>query len=126
MKYTKTTLEKLQKVFDEMDYVVRYERGNFQSGYCIVEDRKIAIINKFFDVESRINTLIEILTSVEVDQTVFSDKTLDFYKKVSKSFTPITTSDNEEENVAENVESPTEEETIEVDSADPVVNDEVS
>ena len=122
MKYTKTTLEKIQKVFDEMDYVVRYERGNFQSGYCIVEDRKIAIINKFFDVESRINTLIEILSSVEVDPTVFSDKTLDFYKKISKEFSPTEIPTNEAE-ITENVEAPAEEEINTVDSE---VKDEVS
>ena len=88
MRYTKTTLEKLQKVFDEMEYSIRYERGNFQSGYCIVEDRKIAVINKFFDVESRINTLIEILGSIEVDESGFSDKSKEFYKKISKSIAP--------------------------------------
>jgi len=109
MKYTKTTLEKLQKVFDELDYTIRYERGNFQSGYCIVEDRKIAVINKFFDVESRINTLIEILSSIEVDQSVFSDKSLDFYKKASKTFSPKiisrTTEDDETTTSEEVVES---------------------
>jgi len=88
MRYTKTTLEKLQKVFEDLDYTVRYERGNFQSGYCLVEDRKMAVINKFFDVESRINTLLEILSSIDVDESVFSDKSRDFYKKISKSLTP--------------------------------------
>lgn len=90
MRYTKTTLEKIQKIFDELDYSVRYERGNFQSGYCIVEDRKIAVINKFFDVESRINTLIEILGSIKVDESVFSDKSKEFYKKINKGIAPTT------------------------------------
>jgi len=93
MRYTKTTLEKLQKVFDDLDYAVRYERGNFQSGYCLVEDRKIAVINKFFDVESRINTLLEILSSIDVDESVLSDKSRDFYKKISKSLTPTAVSE---------------------------------
>ena len=88
MRYTKTSLEKLQNIFEDLDYTVRYERGNFQSGYCLVEDRKIAVINKFFDVESRINTLLEILSSIEVDESVFSDKSRDFYKKINKSFSP--------------------------------------
>jgi len=88
MRYTKTTLEKIQKLFEDLDYTIRYERGNFQSGYCMVEERKIAVINKFFDVESRINTLIEILSSIEVDQNLLSDKSKDMYKKISKKLSP--------------------------------------
>ena len=120
MKYTKTTLEKLQKVFEEMGYTVRYERGNFQSGYCIVEDRKIAVINKFFDVESRINTLLEILSNVEVDESVFSDKSTEFYKKVKKANARVIVSNNEEETPSE--------ESIDTDTPieEPTVNDEVS
>lgn len=94
MRYTKTTLEKIQNIFEDLDYTVRYERGNFQSGYCLVEDRKIAVINKFFDVESRINTLLEILSAIEVDESVFSDKSRDFYKKISKSLSPNTVQDS--------------------------------
>jgi len=37
MKFTQTTLDKIEKVLDEAEYIIRYERGNFQSGYCILE-----------------------------------------------------------------------------------------
>ena len=40
MRYTQTTLKKIEAVFGELDYVIRYEKGNFQSGYCLVENRK--------------------------------------------------------------------------------------
>ena len=49
MRYTQTTLKKLEELFGELDYAVRYEKGNFQSGYCIVEQRRIAVVNRFFD-----------------------------------------------------------------------------
>jgi hypothetical protein len=61
MKYTVTTLEKIEKVLQETGYVVRYERGNFQSGYCILEEKKVLVLNKFLTLEGRINTLIDIL-----------------------------------------------------------------
>lgn len=66
--YTRHSLKKLESLFTEIEYTVRYERGNFQSGYCLVENRRIAVINKFFDVEGRINVLLEIL-----DQTDLTD-----------------------------------------------------
>lgn len=64
-KYTKHTLKKIETLFSEMDYTIRYEKGNFNSGYCIVENRKMAVINKFFDTEGRINCLLEIFQFVE-------------------------------------------------------------
>ncbi len=66
-KFTKTTLQKLENVFEQLEYKVRYEKGNFHSGYCIVEDRKIAVINKFFDIEGRVTTLLEILRHIPFD-----------------------------------------------------------
>lgn len=85
-KYTKTTLQKIETIFEELDYKVRYERGSFKSGYCLVENRNIAVVNKFFDIEGRINVLLEILADFEsIDETVFTEKTLDFYKKIMKT-----------------------------------------
>ncbi len=57
MKYTQATLTKLEKILEEAEYVVRYERGTFQSGYCLLEDRKVVVLNKFLQIEGRINTL---------------------------------------------------------------------
>lgn len=84
MRYTIGNLKKLEDFFQDIGYVVRYEKGNFHSGYCIVENRNIAVINKFFDTESRINTLLEILTRVEVDTTQLSENAREFYEKIQK------------------------------------------
>ncbi len=65
--YTTTTLKKLEALLEAVDYTIRYEKGNFQSGYCLVKDRKIAVINKFFITEARINSLVEIISTIEID-----------------------------------------------------------
>ena len=67
MKYTVTTLEKIEKILQETGYVVRYERGNFQSGYCILEEKKVLVLNKFLTLEGRINTLIDILPLLSLE-----------------------------------------------------------
>jgi hypothetical protein len=59
---TKHGLKKLETLAKELGYTVRYEKGNFQSGYCLVESRRIAIINKFFDTEARVSCLLDILS----------------------------------------------------------------
>ena len=79
-KYTKTTLSKLEDIFQQLEYKVRYEKGNFQSGYCIVEDRKIAVINKFFDIEGRVHTMLEILSQMDLSEDALEDD----MKEISK------------------------------------------
>lgn len=67
MKYTQHTLDKIEKVAEETGYVIRYERGNFQSGYCILQEKKVVVLNKFLQTEGRINTLIDLLPQLEIN-----------------------------------------------------------
>ena len=67
MKYTQNTLDKIEKVIEEMGYIIRYERGTFQSGFCILEDKKVVVLNKFLQLEGRINTLIELIPQLKID-----------------------------------------------------------
>jgi hypothetical protein len=74
MKYTRHNLDKIELLFEEIGYDVRYEKGNFQSGYCLLESKKVVVINKFFETEGRIQTLADILTTIEVDESSLSAK----------------------------------------------------
>lgn len=82
--YTRTNLNKIIEIFNEYGYVVRFEKGNFRSGYAIVENKKIIIINKFFDVESRINTLLELMDKVEVDARILTARSKRFHRNLVK------------------------------------------
>ncbi|HUQ67690.1 MAG TPA: hypothetical protein VM101_16120 [Flavitalea sp.] len=72
MKYTQHTLDKLEELLSDVEYVVRYERGTFQSGYCILEQKKVVVLNKFLQLEGRINTLIDIIPKLIPDPTALS------------------------------------------------------
>ena len=58
----------------ETDYILRYEKGTFQSGYCILRDTKVAIINKYYSINGKINSLLEIIRSIELDKSKLSEK----------------------------------------------------
>jgi len=64
IKFTKHFLKKLEELLSELGFVLRYEKGNFQSGYCLVENRNILVVNKFFDTENRIQVIIEIVQTL--------------------------------------------------------------
>jgi len=72
-KYTKNTLQKLLHVFENLQYKVRFEKGNFKSGYCILEERKIVVINRFFDVEGKVQTMLDLLNRIDFDVTQLDD-----------------------------------------------------
>ncbi len=83
-KYTTHTLKKIEGLLEAVEYTIRYEKGNFQSGYCIVENRKIAVVNKFFDTEARINCLLEILSAIDVKPEMLDEKNAELYQKLNK------------------------------------------
>ena len=100
IKYTKHTLKKIEDLFNKVNYIIRYERGNFQSGYCIVENKRIAVINKFYDAKARINCLIEILGNVEVDAEVLDEKEKKLYDQLTQVF--IAKEENAEDEKVQN------------------------
>lgn len=51
---------------EEAGYVVRYERGTFQSGYCILQQKKVVVLNKFLNLEGRINTLVDLMPQLNI------------------------------------------------------------
>ena len=82
MKYNQPTLNKLEKILDEAGYIVRYERGSFQSGYCILEDKKVVVLNKFLTPEGRINTLIDIIPTVSINYDFLTHDSQKLYDEV--------------------------------------------
>jgi len=85
LKYSKSNLEKLELLFKELEYTVRYEKGNFNSGYCLVEHKKIVVVNRFYDIEGRINILLDILSTLSIDEASLTEKSQQFFRQVAKN-----------------------------------------
>ena len=84
-KYTPNTLKKLEQLLDEARYIVRYEKGNFNSGCCILEERRIVVVNKFLNIEGRINALIEILPSIQIIEDDLSSEMMKWWKQLQEN-----------------------------------------
>ncbi|MBH2004181.1 MAG: hypothetical protein I8H66_05765 [Sphingobacteriia bacterium] len=84
MKYTQSSLDKLEDILGESGYVVRYERGTFQSGWCLLEARKVVVLNKFLNIEGRINTLMELIPQVPVAFDKLTHESQKLYEEVIK------------------------------------------
>ena len=82
MKYTQHNLDKIEKIVEESGYIIRYERGSFQSGYCILQDKKVVVLNKFFQTEGRINTLIDLMPQLSVNIDLLTHESQKMYDEV--------------------------------------------
>lgn len=79
MKYNQTTLQKLERVLSEGGYIIRYERGNFQSGYCILEQKKVVVLNKFLQTEGRVQTLSDLIPLLNLNIDLLTDESQKLY-----------------------------------------------
>ncbi len=86
MKYTQTTLDKLEAIVEEAGYVLRYERGTFQSGYCILEQKKVVVLNKFLQLEGRINTMIDLIPQLEINTEILSEESKKLHREIVSKF----------------------------------------
>jgi len=84
MKLTQTTLNKLEDILGESEFVVRYERGNFQSGWCLLESKRIVVLNKFLNLEARINTLLELIPQLAIDFDKLTHDSQKLFEEVKK------------------------------------------
>lgn len=82
IRFTPSTLEKVERVISEAGYIMRYERGTFQSGYCILEAKKVVVLNKFLQTEGRINTLIDLISDLKIEADHLSAESRKIYDEV--------------------------------------------
>lgn len=82
MKYTQNILDKIEKIAEEAGYVIRYERGNFQSGYCILQAKRVIVLNKFFQTEGRINTLVDLMPQLDISFDALTLESQKMYDEV--------------------------------------------
>ena len=82
MKYTQSSLDKLEAIPEQAGYVLRYERGTFQSGYCILEEKKVVVLNKFLQTEGRINTLLDLIPQLAINTELLEDDSKKLYLNI--------------------------------------------
>lgn len=60
-----TRLKKLEKRVEEMGYQIRYEKGQFESGACLLHQKQMIIINKFLTAEGKLDALNQVLIDLK-------------------------------------------------------------
>lgn len=81
---TQYNLDKIEDLFLSLGYKVRYEKGNFKTGACIIQNTKVIVVNRFSNLEIKINSLILLLRDFEVRAEDLEEKQWQFFKSLTK------------------------------------------
>ena len=60
-------LQELKAVADQLGATVRFEKGDFKGGYCIVRDKKVIVINKMTNLQRKVMILSTALKELGID-----------------------------------------------------------
>ena len=74
LSYTQHTLNKLESLLKSLGFKLRYEKGNFKTGACILEQSRVIIVNKFSNLENKILSLADLLRNTETEDTLLDEK----------------------------------------------------
>jgi len=72
--YTQHTLDKLEQLLKALNYKLRYEKGNFKTGACVLDNSRVIVVNKFSNLESKIMSVAALVQTLETDEALLDDK----------------------------------------------------
>jgi hypothetical protein len=67
-------LQELKSVADQLGASVRFEKGDFKGGYCIVHDKKVIVINKMTNLQRKVMILSSALKELGVEEIYLAPK----------------------------------------------------
>jgi len=60
-------IEELQNVATQLSVTIRYERGDFEGGYCILRDQRLLLINRRLMPSRKASVLATALREIGLD-----------------------------------------------------------
>ena len=82
---TNHTLEKLEMLLKTAGYRVRYEKGNFKTGACLLLNSRVIVVNKFANLESKIAAVAELARTLEIDGHLLDEKQAAFLHQLKQT-----------------------------------------
>jgi len=64
----------LREIANQMGARVRFERGDFKGGYCIIKEDKTIVINKFSPLQKKVMILTSALKELGVEDVYLTPK----------------------------------------------------
>jgi hypothetical protein len=78
-------IQELKAVAAQLGAEVRFEKGDFKGGYCILKDTKVIVINKFANLQRKIMILSMALRELGVDQIYLAPRIREVIEEMSEA-----------------------------------------
>lgn len=82
---TQSSLDKLEILFKEQGYRLRFEKGSFRTGACMLQNSKVIVVNKFSSVDMKVQSLLQLLQTIPIEESLLSDKLKPFLQQIKKT-----------------------------------------
>lgn len=82
---TQSSLDKLELLFKEQGYRLRFEKGSFRTGACMLQNSKVIVVNKFSSVDVKVQSLIQIFLGIPIEEELIEEKLRPFYQQIKKT-----------------------------------------
>lgn len=82
---TEYNLRKIEDLCKALGYKVRYEKGSFRTGACKILSTKVIVVNRFSSLDVKIHSLIEIITGLEIDESLLDEKQKVFFRLLKQT-----------------------------------------
>ena len=76
-------LQELKSVADQLGATVRFEKGDFKGGYCIIHDKKVIVINKMTNLQKKVMILSSALKELGVDEIYLTPRVREVIEEMS-------------------------------------------
>lgn len=77
-------LQDLKQIAQEMGAKVRFERGDFKGGYCILKDDRTIVINKLSTLQRKVIILTNALKELGVNDKYLTPKIREIIEEIAE------------------------------------------
>jgi len=81
----KKELARTEALLKAAGFTIRYERGHFRAGYCIVHERSVIVVNKFFDAAARALKLRELIAGLDLSYDSIPEEHHELFADILKT-----------------------------------------
>ncbi len=77
-------LDELKSLATELGATVRFEKGDFKGGYCIIKDSKVIVINKLANLQRKVIILSAALKELGIDQIYLNPRLREIIEEMTE------------------------------------------
>jgi hypothetical protein len=77
-------LDELKSLANELGATVRFEKGDFKGGYCLLKDSKIIVVNKTANLQRKVMILSVALKELGIDQIYLSPRLREIIEQMTE------------------------------------------